>query len=63
MKTVIGSLRFLINADVEDILGVGLVLQPGAAVGDDGSLVELFAGLVEGIIVVDAGGPDQLGGR
>ncbi len=34
-----GNLAVFINADVEDVAGVGLVLQPCAAVRDDGASV------------------------
>ena len=41
-----GDLAVFIDAHVEHVVGVGLVLKPGAAVGVQGGGEQLFAGLV-----------------
>ena len=55
------DLAVLVDADVENVAGIGLILQPGAPVGDDRGLEELLAGLVEGLIIIYAGRTNQLG--
>ena len=45
---------------VENVVGVGLVFQPGAAVGDDLSEEGLFAGLFNGRVVIDPRGAHDL---
>ena len=49
-----------VDLHVEDAVTIGLVLQPGAPVGDDLGGIELVAPLVGAHRVVRAGGPDQL---
>ena len=56
-----GQLPVLVDADIEDVGEVGLILQPGAAVGDDGGAVGDVARLVLILGEVDAGGADDLG--
>ena len=56
-----GQLAVLVDAHVEGVVQVGLILQPGAPVGDDGGGVGDAAGLVLGVGVIDAGGADDLG--
>ena len=56
-----GQLAVLVDADVEDVLHVGLILQPGAPVGDDLGGVGVLVGLVHLVAVVHAGGTDDLG--
>ena len=55
------DLAVLIDADVNDIVGVHLVFEPRAAVRDDGGLEQLLTGLVLLHIVVNAGGTHELG--
>ena len=55
------DLAVFIDADVENIAGIGFVLQPRAAVGDYSGFKQLFAGFVEGVIIIYAGRTDQLG--
>ena len=56
-----GQLAVLVNADPEHLTGVGLVLQPRAAVGDDGAGQQGQVGLqVDLLAVVDAGRADDL---
>ena len=55
-----GNLAVFIDADVEDVHGVGLILQPGAAVGNDGGGVGVLVGLVHLVAVVHAGAADDL---
>ena len=56
-----GQLAVLVDADPEHLAGVGLVLQPRAAVGDDGAGQQGQIGLqVDLLAVVHAGGADDL---
>ena len=56
-----GQLAVLVDADPEDLAGVGLILQPGAPVGDHGGGEEGQVGLeVDLLAVVHAGGADDL---
>ena len=57
-----GELAVLVDADPEDLVGVGLILQPGAPVGDDSGGEDGQVGLdVRLLAVVHTGGPDDLG--
>ena len=56
-----GQLARAVDAHPHHVVGVRLVLEPGAAAGDDGRGVEGLAGLVDGLGVVDAGRADELG--
>ena len=56
-----GQLAVFINADIKNIIGVGLVLQPGAVIGNDGGGINAHHGLVRGLIKIHAGGTDNLG--
>ena len=57
-----GELAVFIDADPEDLVGVGLVFEPCAAIGDDGGGQQWEVGLeVDLLAVVDAGGTDELG--
>ncbi len=56
-----GELAVLVDADVEDVVGVGLILQPRAVIRDHGGGVDADHGLVGGLVEVDAGGADDLG--
>ena len=57
-----GELPVLVDADPEDLVGVGLILQPGAPVGDHRGGEDGQVGLeVRLLAVVHAGGPDDLG--
>ena len=56
-----GQLAVFIDADAEHIGGVGIILQPGAAVGDHGGIKQFFAGGVVVHAVVHTGGTHQLG--
>ena len=56
-----GQLAVFINADVEDVRQVGLILQPSAAVRDDRDGVGDVLCLVGVAGVVDAGGTHDLG--
>ncbi len=49
-----------VDLDVQDAVRIGLVLQPGAPIGDDLGGIELVAPLVGAHRVVGAGGTDQL---
>ncbi len=51
----------LVDAHVKDVVGVGLVLQPRAAVRDHRGAVQLLAGLVVLHFIIDARRADQLG--
>ena len=55
-----GQLAVLVDADVEHIAQVGLILQPGAPAGDDGGGVGLVVRLVHLAGVVHARGADDL---
>ena len=56
-----GQLAVLINAHVEDVVGVGLVLQPGAVIGYHSGAISGDLGLVvSALVVVHAGGTDYL---
>ena len=55
-----GQLAVFVYADVEDVVRVRLILQPGAVVGDDGGAVGGDLGLVRLLVVVHAGGADDL---
>ncbi|MNS41856.1 hypothetical protein D3C72_742210 [compost metagenome] len=55
------QLTGLVDADVDQVVGVGLELQPGAAVGDDGGGKSLLARRVELALVVNAGRTNDLG--
>ncbi len=55
------ELAVAVNTDPQNIIAVGLVLNPGTAVRDDLRRVKLFAGLVTGHGVVHTGGTDKLG--
>ena len=56
-----GELAVLVDADVEDVVGVGLILQPGAVIRDHGGGVDGDHGLVQGLVEVHAGRTDDLG--
>ena len=55
-----GQLAVLINADIEHVGSIGLVLQPCTAVGVHGGAVQVVAHLILGIAVENAGRTDQL---
>ena len=56
-----GQLAVLVDTDPEHLAGVGLVLQPRAAVGDDGAGQQGQVGLeIDLLAVVHAGGADDL---
>ena len=55
-----GQLAVLVDADIEHVGSVGLVLQPCAAVGVHGGAVQVVAHLILGITVEYAGRTDQL---
>ena len=50
-----GEFAVLVDTDVENVRGIGLVLEPCAAVRDDRCGIDLFAGLVHRGIVVHSG--------
>ena len=50
-----GQLAVLVDADIEDVAQVGLILQPGAPVGDDGGGIGVVVGLVLVVGIVHAG--------
>ena len=57
-----GQFPVLVDADPEHLVGVGLILQPGTPVGDDGGGEDRQVGLgIDLLAVVDAGGADDLG--
>ncbi len=56
-----GELAVLVDADVEHVVGVGLILQPGAVIRDHGGGVDADHGLVQGLIEVHTGRTDDLG--
>ena len=56
-----GQLSVFIDLHVEDPGGIGLVLQPGAAVRDHRVLIGMVARLINIHLVDDAGGTDDLG--
>ena len=57
-----GDLAVFVDADPEDLVGVGLILQPGAPVGDHGGGQNGQVGLeVHFLAVVHAGRADDLG--
>ena len=53
-------LALAVDLDVEDTVRVGLVFEPGAAVGDDLRLEQPFADLVEALGIVHAGRTHEL---
>ena len=55
-----GQLAVLIDTDIEHVGSVGLVLQPGAAVGVHGGAVQVVAHLIVIMAVEYAGRTDQL---
>ena len=55
-----GQLAVLVDADIEHVGGIGLILQPCAAVGVHGGAVQVVAHLILGIAVEHAGRTDQL---
>ena len=56
-----GDLAVLIDPYIEDIVRVGLVLKPCAAVRDHGCRVDALSGLIDLGGIIDAGGTDYLG--
>ena len=54
------DLSVLVDADIEHIVLVRLVFEPGTSVRDDGGRVEFLTGLVMGHTIIYAGGTDQL---
>ena len=56
-----GDFAVFINAHVEHVVDVVLILQPGAPVGDDGGGKQLLAGTVVIHLIVHAGGTHQRG--
>ena len=55
-----GQLAVFVDADIEDVAQVGLILQPGAAIGDDGGGIGVVIGLVLVVGIVHTGGTDDL---
>ena len=55
-----GQLAVLIDTDIEHVGSIGLVLQPGAAVGVHGGAVQVIAHLIVIMAVEYAGRTDQL---
>ena len=56
-----GNLAVFIDADIEDVVEVGLILQPRAAVRNDRCRVDVLVRLVHLVAVVHAGAADDLG--
>ena len=56
-----GQLAVLVDAHIEHVGQVGLILQPGAPVGDDGGAVGVVVRLVRRVGEVHAGGAGDLG--
>ena len=54
------NLAVFINAHIEQVVGVGLILQPCAPVGDHGVGIQFLTGLVMVHVVIHAGGTHQL---
>ena len=54
------DLSVLVDADIEHIVLVGLVFEPGTSVRDNGGRVEFLTGLVMGHTIIYTGGTDQL---
>ena len=54
------QLAVFVDTDIENVLGIGLILQPGAAVGVHGSGKQVLAGAVLAGTVENAGRTDQL---
>ena len=55
-----GELAVLVDADVENVARVGLILQPRAVIRDDGGGIDAYHGLVKLFAEVDAGGTNDL---
>ena len=55
------ELPLTVDLDVEQLGGIGLILQPRAAVGDDLGAEKVAAELIHRLGVVSAGAPDELG--
>ena len=55
-----GHLAVLIYADIHDIVHVGLVLDPCAAIRDDLSGINKLAALVKIMVIVHSGRADDL---
>ena len=55
-----GQLARPVDAHPQNVVGIGFVLQPRAAVGDDRGGKQVLAGLVDLVFVVHAGGAHQL---
>ena len=56
-----GQLAVLVDADVEDVVRIRLILQPCAVIRDDRGGVDRKHRLVRGLVKIDAGGTDDLG--
>ena len=54
------NLAGAVNANIEDVVGIRLILQPGSAIGNDSRGKELLADFVMVNSVVDTGRADQL---
>ena len=55
------KLAVLIDPDIEAVLQIRLVFQPGAAVRDNRRGIDVLLGLVHGVSVIHAGAADDLG--
>ena len=56
-----GQLAVLVDADIEHVVQVRLILEPRAVVRDDGRAVHGAVGFVRFLVEIDAGGTDDLG--
>ena len=56
-----GDLAVFVDTDVEDVVQVRLILQPGAVIGDDRGAVDGQIGLVGLLVEIDARRTDDLG--
>ena len=56
-----GELAVLVDTDVENVVRVGLVLEPRAMIRNDGGGVDVDHGLVRGLVEIHAWGTDDLG--
>ena len=55
------QLSVFINTNIENVVGVGLIFKPCAAVWNDCGGEQLFTGFVAGYSIINTGGTNQLG--
>ena len=56
-----GHLSCTVNLDIEDVIRVGFILQPGAAAGDNRACIKALAVLVAVNAIINSGRTHELG--